>query len=58
MPPIISFPIVSGRRFITNKSTMRMSLFSDNSLVYYKPGSLASGGVGSVKNQRHKWKKT
>ena len=58
MPPIISFPIVSGRRFITNKSTMRMSLFSDNSLVYYKPGSLASGGVGSVKNQRHKWKNT
>jgi hypothetical protein len=34
------------------------SLFSDNSRVLYKTGGLASGGVGTVKNQRHKWKHT
>jgi hypothetical protein len=33
-------------------------LFSDNSLVYYKHGSLASGGIGTVKNSGHKAKKT
>lgn len=34
------------------------SLFSDNSLVYYKNHSLASCGVGTAKNSRHKSKKT
>ena len=34
------------------------SLFSDNSRVVYKQGSLASGGVGTVSNSRHKGKKT
>lgn len=34
------------------------SIFSDNSLVCYKPGSLAPGGVGTVKNSRHKAKFT
>jgi hypothetical protein len=34
------------------------SLFSDNSLVVYKPHSLASGGVGTVKNSRAKAFKT
>lgn len=34
------------------------SLFSDNSRVVYKQGSLASGGVGTVKNSRHKGKHT
>lgn len=29
-------------------------LFSDNSRVVYKPHSLASGGVGTVKNSRSK----
>ena len=33
-------------------------IFSDNSLVYYKNHSLASGGVGTTKNNRHKSKKT
>jgi hypothetical protein len=33
-------------------------LFSDNSLVVYKSHSLASGGVGTVKNTRSKSKKT
>lgn len=30
------------------------SLFTDNSLVYYKPGSLASCGVGTVRNSSTK----
>ena len=34
------------------------SLFSNNASVYYKQGSLASGGVDSVRNARHKWKHT
>ena len=34
------------------------SVFSDNSQVYYKPHTLASGGVGTVKNHRRKWKHT
>jgi hypothetical protein len=34
------------------------SLFSDNSRVYYKDHSLASCGVGTAKNSRHKSKKT
>uniref|UniRef100_A0A6C0HI12 Uncharacterized protein n=1 Tax=viral metagenome TaxID=1070528 RepID=A0A6C0HI12_9ZZZZ len=33
---------------------MMKSLFTDNSKVVYKPGSLAAGGVGTVKNTRHK----
>ena len=34
------------------------SLFTNNAQVYYKPHSLASGGVGGVKNSRHKSRKT
>lgn len=34
------------------------SIFSNNALVYYKKGSLASGGVGTVRNARQKWKHT
>jgi hypothetical protein len=34
------------------------SLFSNNAAVYYKHGSLASGGVGSVRNSSAKARKT
>ncbi len=34
------------------------SLYTDNSRVYYKPHSLASCGVGSVKNSRYKSRHT
>ena len=34
------------------------SLFTNNAQVYYTPHSLASGGVGGVKNSRHKSRKT
>jgi hypothetical protein len=34
------------------------SIFSNNANVYYKPNTLASGGVGTVKNSRRKWNRT
>jgi hypothetical protein len=34
------------------------SLFANNAQVYYKPNSLAAGGVGGVRNCRHKSKRT
>jgi hypothetical protein len=36
------------------KPFMMKSLFTDNSRVLYKPGSLAPGGVGTVANCRRK----
>jgi hypothetical protein len=34
------------------------SLFTNNAQVFYKPHSLAAGGIGGVKNYRQKSKKT
>ena len=34
------------------------NLFTDNSLVYYKPRSLSCGGIGTVKNYKSKCHKT
>ncbi len=34
------------------------NLFTDNSLVYYKPHSLSCGGIGTVKNYKSKCHKT
>ena len=36
----------------------RFRLFTDNSKVYYKPHSLASGGIGGVRNARKKARRT
>ena len=36
----------------------KLSLFTDNAKVYYKPHSLAPGGIGGVRNYRHKEQKT
>jgi len=30
--------------------------YTDNSRIFYKPGSLAPGGIGTVRNSRHKAK--
>lgn len=44
---------------ITPKMSMSMgSLFTNNAMVYYKPHSLAAGGIGGVRNYRKKSKKT
>ena len=34
------------------------SLFSNNAQVFYKPHSLAPGGIGGVRNYRKKSRKT
>lgn len=34
------------------------ALFTDNSRVYYKTNSLASGGIGGVRNHRRKARRT
>jgi len=39
-------------------SVNKLSLFTDNAKVYYKPHSLAPGGIGTVRNYRHKARKT
>jgi hypothetical protein len=48
MPLFPTFP----KQTIYNHSMK--SIFSNNTNVYYKPHSLASGGVGTVKNSRRK----
>jgi len=42
---------------VNTRLTMK-PLFSNNHMVAYKPHSLAPGGVGSVRNCRHKSKNT
>jgi len=39
------------------KTNIKKPIFSNNTVVY-KPHSLSSGGVGTVRNQRHKFKNT
>jgi hypothetical protein len=51
-------PAASSKSILMIKpNTMKMSLFSDNSNVYYKPKSMSTG-VGSVRNSRAIGKKT
>jgi hypothetical protein len=40
------------------KNFAMKSIFSDNSRVCYKPHSLPSGGIGSVRNHHAKGKRT
>lgn len=49
--------IASPVRFL-NVPNMKMPLFSNNAQVYYKKGSLAAGGVGTVRNATRKDKRT
>jgi hypothetical protein len=42
----------------TVKPFSMKSMFSNNAQVIYKPGTLAPGGVGTVKNSRMKATKT
>lgn len=51
-------PAASSKSTITIKpNTMKMSLFSNNANVYYKPKSMSTG-VGTVTNSRAIGKKT
>ena len=47
--PVRNIPTHSPKLPIVAPFTMK-SIFSDNSLVCYKPHSLAPGGVGTVRN--------
>lgn len=44
--------------FFSTRPTTMPNLFTNNAQVYYKPHSLPSGGTGTVKNSRHKSRKT
>ena len=41
-----------------NNFWLMSSLFTNNAMVYYKPHSLPSGGIGTVRNCRFKSRKT
>jgi len=56
-PAHLGVPIVSRGKLNPVKGVMK-TVFSDNSRVHYKPGSLAAGGIGTVRNSRAKGKKT
>jgi hypothetical protein len=62
MPSILEFsnpvPLYFNRFSLKTRYDMTKTFFSNNSMVYYKSGSLASGGVGTVKNCRRKNFKT
>ena len=45
------------RIIISPNPKMKMSLFTNNSQVYYKPCSLAPCGIGSVRNSSVKSRK-
>jgi hypothetical protein len=49
---------MAGEQINPVMSFSMRSLFINNAQVYYKPHSLAPGGVGGVKNCRIKSKKT
>uniref|UniRef100_A0A6C0E8G3 Uncharacterized protein n=1 Tax=viral metagenome TaxID=1070528 RepID=A0A6C0E8G3_9ZZZZ len=57
--PYIQFSnqVFSGYSNATQNTTKKITmkpLFTAQSSVYYKPNSLASGGVGTVRNSRSK----
>ena len=54
----INMPLFPTFRQQTSYNHSMKSIFSNNANVYYKPHSLSSGGVGTVKNSRIKWKHT
>jgi len=57
MPSIFEFtnPIsINFNSFRLGKINNKKPLFSNNSLVFYKQATIASGGIGTVKNYRKK----
>lgn len=57
-PPVVPKPfgLVPTPQFtltVPNRIYMK-NLFSNNANVFYKPGTLSAGGIGTVKNTRHK----
>ena len=58
MVPIANTRTSSRQVVPTSRSWQMKSVFSDNSTVFYTPGTLAPGGVGTTRNSRAKAKKT
>jgi hypothetical protein len=62
MPSILELsnpvPLYFNLFSLRSNYNMKKTLFANNSMVYYKKGTLASGGVGTVKNCRRKYFKT
>jgi hypothetical protein len=56
-PAYLGVSMVSRGKLGPLKKLMK-PVFTDNSMVYYKPGSLAAGGIGTVRNSNMKAKKT
>jgi len=51
-------PAITSKRLPKTRPFMMKSLFSDNSLVCYKPGSLSMGTGGTVRNLSVKSRRT
>jgi hypothetical protein len=57
---VVNYNVLPPINVPSNQPNLRMltPLFTNNAQVYYKPGSLAPGGVGSVRNSSIKARKT
>ena len=55
---MIDLVYVANQVTTLNLPKMKMPFFSNNAMVYYKKGSLAPGGVGTVRNIGRKAKRT
>jgi hypothetical protein len=56
--PYFVYPIWNDKDVINVHEKLSRSAYTDNSLIYYKPHSLASGGTAGVKNARVKSRRT
>ena len=57
---VVNYNVSTTLNAPSNQPSLRMltPLFTNNAQVYYKPGSLAPGGVGSVRNSSTKARRT
>ena len=55
---VVNYNVLPPINAPSNNLRMLTPLFTNNAQVYYKPGSLAPGGVGSVRNSSTKARRT
>jgi hypothetical protein len=55
-PAYLGITMAARGKLGSSKKVMK-PVFTDNSKVYYKPGSLAAGGIGTVRNSGVKSRK-
>jgi hypothetical protein len=57
---VVNYNVSTTQNAPSNQPSLRTltPLFTNNAQVYYKPGSLAPGGVGSVRNSSVKARRT